>query len=250
MASSKAKKTKIALAELTVQRGLFDSQEQARPRIIAKQVKVNGEYVTSPFSFVDIEAEVEVVGVKQYVSRGGLKLEHAIKHFGADIQEKNCLDIGSSTGGFSDCLMKAGAGRVACVDVNYGQLAWEIRVDERTEVFERTNIKHATCEQLGGPFDIVVIDVSFIGLATLADKIGELTKTGGQLIALVKPQFEAKSSEVIDGKVEDDSVRERTVDEVGSALAKCGFKVEGSCASPILGNKKHNKEYFISAIKI
>ncbi len=245
-----SKNRKKPLFSLLIERGIFDTKEQATSRILAKQVKVDGEYITSPSSVFSEDVDIEIVGVKQYVSRGGFKLEHALKHFEIDVRDKNCLDIGSSTGGFSDCLLQFGASRVACVDVNYGQLAWEIRSDVRTCVFERTNIKHATNVQLGGPFDIVVIDVSFIGLAALAQKISELTRAGGQLVALVKPQFEAKSSEIVDGKVEDEAVRERTVEEVSFALRDRGFRVVGSCESPILGNKKHNKEYLISATKI
>lgn len=245
-----ARQKKTKLVDEILRRQLCEDKNLANAMILAGQVRVDGELVTRPAFLVSSDNSIEIVGVKQFVSRGGIKLAHALESFSISIENKNCLDIGSSTGGFSDCLLQANARRVACVDVNYGQLAWSIRTNERVDVFERTNIKHANNEMLGGPFNVVVIDVSFIGLATLANKIAELTDKGGNLIALVKPQFEAKSTEVSAGRVEDDDVRERTVAEVAAALREHDFDVKDVCESPILGNKKHNKEYFISAIKI
>ena len=243
-------KKKIKLADALVGRGLCQTDKLANAMVLAKQVKVDDAFVTQPTAQIGTQSKIEVVGVKQYVSRGGYKLAHALEEFGIDVADKNCLDIGSSTGGFSDCLLQAGAGRIACVDVNYGQLDWKIRTHERTDVFERTNIKNVSCSDLRGPFDIVVIDVSFIGLATLVNKLSEFCKSKGRLIALVKPQFEARSAEVIDGRVDDEHVRQRTLEEVEAALKKYGFKIENSCQSPIKGLKKQNIEYLITAIKI
>ena len=239
---------KLSLSEYLANKCLCTSKKQAQALILAKQVKVDGEYVTSPASLVGEDAKVEIVGVKKYVSRGGLKLEHALIQFSIDASGKNCLDVGSSTGGFSDCLLQSRAARVACVDVNYGQLAWKIRTDVRVDVFERMNIKKATTQELGGPFDIIVIDVSFIGLASLAPKLSEFCKEGTELISLVKPQFEASSSEVLGGKVDDEEVRLRTVEEVKVALLKSGFRIVDFCESPITGEKKHNVEYLIYSV--
>lgn len=249
-----SKNCKIRLDELLVKRGLISSLKEAKAYILAKNVKVNGETITNPSFLADIDANICLTNVDKYVSRGGLKLEAALKTFNITVEGKKCLDIGSSTGGFSDCLLKRGAGFVTCVDVNYGQLAWSVRNDDRVSVFERTNIKSASHRKLGAPFDVIVIDVSFIGLASLISTIKKFTYAGTQansgeteLIALVKPQFEAKRDEVAGGVVNDENVRLRTIEEVKSALICEGFSVQGVIESPIKGASKHNIEYLIYA---
>ena len=196
---------------------------------------------------VSPDAVVEVKGRKRYVSRGGFKLQGALDAFGQDVHGLRCIDIGSSTGGFTDCLLQAGAASVACVDVNYGQLAWSIRQDERVSVFERTNIRLADPAELGAPFDLLVADLSFIGLAALAPTFARLCAEGSVFIGLVKPQFESRHEETDHGVVRDAAVRERVVDEVSAALAAEGFDVGGVVESPITG-PEGNVEYLVRAV--
>lgn len=247
-----SKNNKIRLDELVSKCGLASSLDEAKALIIARNVKVDGETVTTPSFLVDERVDVCLTNVDKYVSRGGLKLEAALQNFDIDVKGKRCLDIGSSTGGFSDCLLKCGAKSISCVDVNYGQLAWSVRNDDRVSVFERTNIKSADPEKIGAPFDLIVIDVSFIGLASLIPTIKKFTYAGiskgegkTELISLVKPQFEAKRDEVEGGVVRDAGVRIRTIEEVKSALIYEGFSVKGVKESPIKGASKHNTEYLI-----
>ena len=244
--------TKEQLNKLLVERKLCDSIDCANRRIVAREVKVADDFITAPCFKVPADSVVTLKETCEYVSRGGLKLRAAITEFDISVTGKKCLDIGSSTGGFTDCLLKEGAGEVTCVDVNYGQLAWEVRTNERVKVFERTNIKHVQKKELGAPFDIIVIDVSFIGLASLAPVIANLCyekqdEHCTELVALVKPEFEAKKEESEGGKVEDPHVRIRTVEEVKKALVDNGFDVKGEVESPIRGKKKGNTEHLIYA---
>ncbi len=243
---------KEQLNKLLVERRLCESIDQANRRIVAREVKVGDSFITLPSHKTPVDAFISLKETCEYVSRGGLKLKAAIDAFDISVENKRCLDIGSSTGGFTDCLLKEGAGKVACVDVNYGQLAWEVRKNPRVEVYERTNIKHVQKKEIGAPFDIIVIDVSFIGLASLAPVIAHLSydkkeERITELVALVKPEFEAKRSEIENGKVQDSLVRGRTVEEVKSALTACEFEVVGEMESPIKGKKKGNTEHLIYA---
>lgn len=237
----------VRLDTYLVEKGLFRDAQEALRAVIAGEVLVDDVVATSAASKVSADSHVRVRGQKQYVSRGGLKLKGAIDAFDIDVSGLDCLDIGSSTGGFSDCLLQEGARCVACVDVNYGQLDWKLRSDPRVRVFERTNIKNATCEDLGGPFDIIVIDVSFIGLASLASHIARFAKRGTMLLALVKPQFESKVGEAEGGVVKDEDVRLRCVAEVQESLGSNGFAVKGFVESPIKG-PAGNVEYVVYAI--
>ena len=166
------KPKKIRLDELLVEQGVFPDAGTVLRAVLAHEVKVDDVYVTSAAIKVAPDADIVVKGRKKFVSRGGHKLQGALDAFGQDVSGMRCMDIGSSTGGFSDCLLQAGAGSVACVDVNYGQLAWKLRQDPRVAVFERTNIKLADPVELGAPFDLLVADLSFIGLAALALRAG------------------------------------------------------------------------------
>lgn len=168
-AKKPGKAKKVRLDQLLVERGVFADADEALRWVMARKVRVDDAYATSAAVLVRPDADVFVRGRKQYVSRGGLKLQGALDAFGQDVSGMRCLDIGSSTGGFTDCLLQAGAASVACVDVNYGQLAWKLRQDARVTAFERTNIREADPQHLGAPFDLIVIDVSFIGLAALAE---------------------------------------------------------------------------------
>ena len=238
---------KIRLDELLVEQGVFPDAGTVLRAVLAHEVKVDDVYVTSAAVKVAPDAEIVVRGRKQFVSRGGHKLQGALDAFGQDVQGLNCIDVGSSTGGFTDCLLQAGAAHVACVDVNYGQLAWKLREDERVRVFERTNIKTAVPSELGALFDIVVADLSFIGLAGLADVFAALCAPGTVCLLLVKPQFESAHDETDRGIVRDESVRLRVVKEVSDAFAAVGFSIEGAVESPIKG-AEGNVEYLVKAV--
>ena len=247
------KSKKIRLDELLVKQGVFPDAGTVLRAVLAHEVKVDDVYVTSAAVKVAPDAEIVVRGRKQFVSRGGHKLQGALDAFGQDVRGLNCIDVGSSTGGFTDCLLQAGAAHVACVDVNYGQLAWKIRTDERVSVFERTNIKLADPGELGAPFDLIVCDVSFIGLAVLAPAFARLSRSATEdapasvFLGLVKPQFESRHDETDHGIVRDEAVRARTVEEVRCALKSEGFEVTGTIESPIKG-AEGNVEYLVRAV--
>lgn len=247
------KPKKIRLDELLVEQGVFPDAGTVLRAVLAHEVKVDDVYVTSAAVKVAPDAEIVVRGRKQFVSRGGHKLQGALDAFGQDVRGLNCIDVGSSTGGFTDCLLQAGAAHVACVDVNYGQLAWKIRTDGRVSVFERTNIKLADPGELGAPFDLIVCDVSFIGLAVLAPAFARLSRPASDgasasvFLGLVKPQFESRHDETDHGIVRDEAVRARTVEEVRCALEREGFEVTGTIESPIKG-AEGNVEYLVRAV--
>lgn len=238
---------KTRLDTLLVEQGYFPDAGAALRAVLAHEVKVDDVYASSAALKVAPDAEVVVKGRKRFVSRGGHKLQGALDAFGQSVQGLRCIDIGSSTGGFTDCLLQAGAARVACVDVNYGQLAWSLRQDERVSVFERTNIKLADPLGLGAPFAILVADLSFIGLAALAPVFARLSEAGSVFIGLVKPQFESRADETDGGVVRDEAVRQRTVDEVRAALDAEGFEVTGVVESSIKG-PEGNVEYLVHAV--
>ena len=237
---------KTRLDTLLVEQGYFPDADAALRAVLAHEVKVDDVYATSAALKVAPDAEIRVRGRRRFVSRGGHKLQGALDAYGQDVSGLRCIDIGSSTGGFTDCLLQAGAARVAALDVNYGQLAWKIRQDARVAVFERTNIKDAEPAELGAPFDLIVIDVSFIGLAALAPLFPRFSRPGTVFIGLVKPQFESAHDETDRGVVRDAAVRLRTVEEVKAALAAEGFTVTGVVESPITG-PEGNVEYLVRA---
>lgn len=239
---------KVRLDELLVARGLCADAGEALRLVLAHQVKVGDRYATSAAEKVAPDAEVQVKGSGPYVSRGGLKLAGALDGFGLDVTGMRCIDVGCSTGGFTDCLLQAGAASVACVDVGYGDLAWKLRSDPRVTVFERTNIRTADPAALGAPFDLIVADLSFIGLASLAPVFAALCEPGSRFLGLVKPQFESQAGETDDrGLVADEAVRARTVQEVRDALQAAAFEVQGVVESSITGRKSHNVEYLVLA---
>lgn len=241
------KPAKVRLDDLLIELGYFPDRGAALRAVMAREVRVDDVYVSSAALKVRPDADILVKNAKRYVSRGGHKLQGALDAFKQDVSGARCIDIGSSTGGFTDCLLQAGAAEVACVDVNYGQLAMKLRQDERVRVFERTNIKLATPEELGAPFDILVADLSFIGLAALAPVFAALCEQGSVFIGLVKPQFESQAGETDHGVVRDESVRQRTVEEVSEALEAQGFDVTGVVQSPITG-PKGNVEFLVRAV--
>lgn len=237
---------KVRLDTLLVRKGFFPDAQVALRAVLAHEVKVGDVYATSAAMLVPEDAELSVKSAKRFVSRGGFKLQGALDAFGQDVRGMRCLDVGASTGGFTDCLLQAGAAAVTCVDVNYGQLAWSVRQNERTTVFERTNIKTADPTDLGAPFDLIVADVSFIGLAGLAPVFARLSQAGSVFIGLVKPQFESRHDETDHGVVRDEAVRARTVEEVRAALESVGFRATGVIESPITG-PEGNVEYLVRA---
>ncbi|MCL1798934.1 MAG: TlyA family RNA methyltransferase [Eggerthellaceae bacterium] len=238
---------KKRLDTLLVERGCFPDDAAALRAVLARKVKVGDAYATSAAVLVPSDAEVAVTGRKRFVSRGGHKLQGALDAFGQDVTGMRCLDIGASTGGFADCLLQAGAAHVTCLDVNYGQLDWTLRQDGRVAVFERTNIRHADPTALGGPFDLLVADLSFIGLARLAPVFARFARRGTVFIGLVKPQFESRPGEADCGVVRDPQVRERVVKEVEAALNQASFAPTGVEESPLKG-ADGNVELFVRAV--
>lgn len=238
---------KTRLDSLLVERDLYADEDEALRAIIAGDVLVDDVCAQSAGQMVSSESSIRTKTKREFVSRGGSKLKAGLEAFDIDVRGKSCLDIGSSTGGFTDCLLQSGAESVVCVDVNYGQLAWSIRTDPRTIVFERTNIRTADPIELGAPFDVIVIDVSFIGLSDLAPTIASLAAHDGILLALVKPQFESRRGEAVGGVVLDESVRIRCTEEVKEALSDNGFETAGVIESPVRG-PAGNIEYLLYAI--
>ena len=219
-----------------VESGLFPSREQARSAILEGRVKAGGAPVTKAGQPVSAEVSFEVREAPRYVSRGGVKLAGALDAFGVDPAGLAVIDVGASTGGFTDCLLQRGAATVTALDVGYGQLAWALRCDPRVRVVERTNIRNADRETLGGPYDLAVVDVSFISLATVLPAVSAVVADEGSVIALVKPQFEAGKGRVGKrGVVRDPAVHEDVLRSVEDASARRGLVVRGLTFSPITG---------------
>lgn len=239
--------TKIRLDDLLIAQGYFSTREAALRAILAHEVKVNEVYAQSAALLVVPDAVLGVKDHQRYVSRGGYKLQAALDAFEQKVEGLFCLDAGASTGGFTDCLLQAGAKQVVCVDVNYGQLAWQLRQDKRVTVYERLNIKHADPCKIGAPFEMIVADLSFIGLASLAPVFARFSQEGTIFVGLVKPQFESRSGETEGGVVRDEEVRTRVVGEVEEALRAAGFQPTGSKESPLKG-PAGNIEYLVRAV--
>lgn len=237
---------KIRLDRLLVDRGLAAARERARALILAGQVLVNGAPVTKAGTLVSPEAVVSLRAPDQpYVSRGGLKLAAALETFILAVADRVALDIGASTGGFTDCLLQHGARRVYSIDVGYGQLAWKLRQDPRVVVLERTNFRYLPREAIPEVADLAVVDVSFISLKLVIPKIVPFLKPGGIILALVKPQFEVGKGQVgKGGVVRDPELQLRTVDDIKMFSQGLGLAVQGVLPSPILG-PKGNQEYLL-----
>lgn len=236
--------SKVRIDMLVHQKGLAESRERARAEIMSGKVFVNGQRVDKPGTSVDEESEIELRGTSlEFVSRGGLKLQKALKHFGVNPEGKVCIDCGASTGGFTDCLLKGGAVKVYAVDVGYGQLAWTIRNDPRVVTMERTNIRYVTREQIPEPIDLAVIDVSFISLKIVFPAVRQLLKPEGEVVCLIKPQFEAGKDKVgKKGVVRDRAVHAEVLESFLAYAAENGFTVKGLTYSPIKG-PEGNIEY-------
>lgn len=230
-------KHKERLDVLLVVRGLAESRSRAQAVIMAGEVYVNGQKADKAGMDVPLEAEIEVRGnVCPYVSRGGLKLEKALRDFGVDPTGYVCSDSGASTGGFTDCLLQQGARKVFAIDVGYGQLAWKIRSDPRVVVMERTNIRYVTPEDLGEALDLSVVDVSFISLRIVLPAIQRLLKPTGQVLCLIKPQFEAGKENVgKKGVVRDPAVHEQVLRDFVALATELGFTLRNLTFSPVKG---------------
>lgn len=231
-------KRKERLDVLLVERGFFESRAKAQAVIMSGDVYVDGQKADKAGAAFDWESSIEVRGsVCPYVSRGGLKLEKALRDFGVDPTGYVCSDSGASTGGFTDCLLQQGAKKVFAIDVGYGQLAWKIRSDERVVVMERTNIRHVTREQLGEPLDLSVVDVSFISLKLVLPVIKTLLRQkSGQVLCLIKPQFEAGKEKVgKKGVVRDPAVHLQVLEEFVDLARSLEFTICDLTFSPVKG---------------
>ena len=243
------KGAKRRLDQLLVERGLAESRARAQALVLAGAVYSDTRRLDKPGHTLSVDAPLTVKGRDHpWVSRGGVKLAHALDHFGIDPQGCVCLDIGASTGGFSDVLLANGAARVYAVDVGHGQFAWKLRNDPRVVVLERTNARELTREHVPDPVDLIVCDASFIGLEVVLPASLALAGPGARLVALIKPQFEAGREHVGKGGiVRDAAVREGVRTRIVTWLdAQPDWTVEGTCESPIAG-PDGNVEYLIAA---
>lgn len=237
---------KERLDVLLVERGFFDSREKAKAVIMAGEVFVKGQREDKAGSKFDREAEIEVKGkVLKYVSRGGLKLEKAVEVYGLDLMDKTCIDIGSSTGGFTDCMLQNGAVKVYAIDVGTNQLAWKLREDKRVVSMEKTNIRYVTEDQIPEKADFASVDVSFISLTKVLPAAINLLKDEAHMVCLIKPQFEAGREKVgKKGVVRDFSVHKEVIELVINFAIELNFLVKGLTFSPVKG-PEGNIEYLL-----
>lgn len=238
---------KIRLDNLIVQKGITESREKAKALIMEGKIFIDNQKCDKAGLMVDPDkTEVELRGeTLKYVSRGGLKLEKAMQEFPISLDGKVCMDIGASTGGFTDCMLQNGASKVFAVDVGYGQFAWKLRNDPRVVNMERTNIRYVTEEQIGEKLDFASIDVSFISLKLVLPVAKSLLKDNGEIVALIKPQFEAGRDQVgKKGVVKDSKVHISVVQSIVDFSKELGFSIEGLSFSPIKG-PEGNIEYLI-----
>ena len=242
---------KIRLDQLLVERGLAESRTRAQALVMAGHVMIGDKKADKPGQQLMQDAAIALLGKDHpWVSRGGIKLAHALKEFTIDVSGFVAMDVGSSTGGFTDVLLTNGASRVYAVDSGTNQLAWKLRSDERVIVHEQTSARILTAEHIPEPVDIIVCDASFIGLAKVLERPLTFARSGAQLMALIKPQFEAGREEVgKGGVVRDQAVHERVCGEVQYWLEQSGWRVNGLTTSPITG-PQGNVEFLIWATKI
>jgi 23S rRNA (cytidine1920-2'-O)/16S rRNA (cytidine1409-2'-O)-methyltransferase len=244
--ADKVSRDKIRLDQLLVQRGMAESREKAKAMIMAGEVDVDGLKADKPGHLFSGSSSITLKkSPHSYLSRGGSKLEAALDHFSVDVNGLTLLDIGASTGGFTDCLLKRGARKVISVDVGYGQLHWKLRNDPRVRILEKTNARHLTSEDIGEDVNGAVIDVSFISLRLVVTPVSRLLLDNSFIVALIKPQFEAGKRRVEKGGVvRDPSVHREVIDGVAGFFEDHGWNVEGCIPSPVLGTKG-NQEFLI-----
>ncbi|GFZ30457.1 TlyA family rRNA (cytidine-2'-O)-methyltransferase [Clostridium zeae] len=231
---------------LLVEKGFFQSRERAKTSIMAGNVFIDGRRVDKSGEKVKVEAEIVVKGNDiPYVSRGGFKLEKAIKSFDIELKDKVCLDIGASTGGFTDCMLQNGSKKVYAIDVGYGQFAWKLRTDERVVCMERTNVRYVTEDQLAEKADFASIDVSFISLTKVTPAVVNLLQEQGEVVALIKPQFEAGREKVgKKGVVRDPETHKEVIKKIVGFILSLNLSIKGLDFSPIKG-PEGNIEYLV-----
>jgi 23S rRNA (cytidine1920-2'-O)/16S rRNA (cytidine1409-2'-O)-methyltransferase len=245
---------KIRIDRLLLERGLAASRERAQALVLAGKVLVNGQKIEKSGAAVEADSEIRLLGEDlKYVSRGGLKLERALEHWRIDVNGKTCLDVGASTGGFTDCLLQHGAARVIAVDTGQGQIAFQLRQDLRVRLLEKTNARYLTRERLGETVDFIAIDVSFISATLVVPAVvaaafpAQADRNGQQLVVLVKPQFEAGREQVGKGGiVRDPSAHQQAVEKIRQAVVALGACTVDVIDSPILG-AEGNKEFLLYA---
>ena len=235
---------KLRLDQLLVGRGLFPSREQARRAILAGEVSVATRVIDKPSELLNEQTAITVKPTRKYVGRGARKLESALDYFQIDLQGKTALDIGASTGGFTDCMLQRGAAKVYAVDVGYGQLDWKLRNDPRVVVLEKINARFLTGEQVPELVDVCVIDVSFISLTLILSNALILLEPNGVILALIKPQFELQRSDVGKGGiVRDPRLHQRAQDKIVAFVTDLGHVVGGIAPAAIKGTDG-NQEFF------
>ncbi|WP_295919186.1 TlyA family RNA methyltransferase [Anaerovibrio lipolyticus] len=246
MGDNTEKVKKERLDVLLVKKNLVQSRERAKTTIMAGMVIVDGNKIDKAGTMVKENADIRVLGNQiPYVSRGGLKLEKAIKEFGVELKGKVTADIGASTGGFTDCMLQNGAVKVFAIDVGYGQLAWSLRTDERVVNMERTNVRNVTPEDIGQLIDLASIDVAFISLEKVLPAVKAMLKPDGQVVALIKPQFEAGKEKVgKKGVVRDPKVHLKVIHKVIDTAHEMGFVTKELTFSPVKG-PEGNIEYLV-----
>ncbi|WP_125152266.1 TlyA family RNA methyltransferase [Clostridium rectalis] len=255
---------KVRLDVLLVEKGFFESRERAKASIMAGEIFIDGIRFDKCGEKVKENSNVEFKGEKMpYVSRGGYKLEKAIRNFDINLKNKTCLDIGAATGGFTDCMLQNGASKVFAIDVGYGQLAWKLRTDPRVICMERTNFRYVTYDDVGEYADFGSIDVSFISLEKVIPPALKLLSDKGEMVALIKPQFEAGRDKVgKKGVVREKSVHEEVINKIVLFVKKSNLKIKGLQYSPIKGpegnieyliyftkDKEYNEKFSINNIK-
>lgn len=237
---------KLRIDQLLVDRGLADSREKAQALVLAGEVRVDGQKADKPGRAVTVDARIEVTGRLPYVSRGGVKLQAALDQFAMNVEGKVCIDVGASTGGFTDCLLQRGAQRVYAVDTGAGQIDWKLRTDPRVVLHENRNARNLKPHDIGELVDLVVCDVSFISVTLMVERFPALLKPGGEFVILIKPQFEVGKGQVGKGGiVREAPLREAACEKVKAAVEKLGYKT-AIIPSPILG-AEGNQEFLLHA---
>jgi 23S rRNA (cytidine1920-2'-O)/16S rRNA (cytidine1409-2'-O)-methyltransferase len=240
---------KLRIDKLLVERGLVPTRERAQALILAGKVLVDEQKVDKPGTSVAAESQIRLLGEDlRYVSRGGLKLEAALQHWNIDVNGKVCLDVGASTGGFTDCLRQHGAKKVIAVDTGYGQIDFKLRSDERVRLLEKTNARYLKADEVGEAIDLIVMDVSFISATLVLPAVVNAARAFGgspAVVVLVKPQFEVGRELVGKGGIVRDTEAQRTaVKKVQSAMSELGFETREEIESPILGTEG-NREFLV-----
>ena len=244
----KSKKERLDI--LLVEKGFFPTREKAKSAIMAGKVLVEGERVDKSGQRIKVKSNISVIKKESaFVSRGGEKLEKALNVFNVNVKGKRVIDVGASTGGFTDCLLKSGADKVYCIDVGYGQLAWKLQKDSRVVIMDRTNIRYLTADKFDDLFELAVIDVSFISLDKVLPAVYNLLKGKGEVVALIKPQFEAGREFIQKGGiVKKAEVHQVVIERVGDKAQEMGFSIQGLTFSP-LKKTSGNIEYLIYLVK-